>query len=125
MQLVIGQENGETASIEVDDNTAQTLQGKRIGDEFDGSVVGLDDYTLAVTGGSDSEGFPMKRQIHGTGRKKVLLSAGTGARKLEDGERTRKSVRGNTVSEEIVQLNCEVVESGSETIEDLLEEEEE
>ncbi|MCJ7428818.1 MAG: 30S ribosomal protein S6e [Candidatus Nanohaloarchaeota archaeon QJJ-5] len=124
MQLVIGQEDGTTASIEVDDDTAQTLNGRQIGDEFDGSVVGLDGYTLAVTGGSDSEGFPMKRQIQGTGRKKVLLSEGTGARNLEDGERTRKSVRGNTVSEEIVQLNCQVVESGSETIEALLEEDE-
>lgn len=124
MQLVIGQDDGTTTSIEVDDDTAQTLHGKQIGDEFDGSVVSLDGYTLAVTGGSDEDGFPMKRQIQGTGRKKVLLSEGTGAQNLEDGERTRKSVRGNTVSEEIVQLNCQVVESGSETIEDLLDEEE-
>lgn len=124
MQLVIGQDDGTTTSIEVDDDTAQTIHGKQIGDEFDGSVVDLDGYTLAVTGGSDEDGFPMKRQIQGTGRKKVLLSEGTGAQNLEDGERTRKSVRGNTVSEEIVQLNCQVVEAGDETIEDLLDEEE-
>ena len=38
-----------THQIEVEDGKA--LNGLVIGDEFDGGIVGLDGYTLKVTGG--------------------------------------------------------------------------
>ena len=44
--------------IEVEDG--KELNGLVIGDEFDGSIVGLDGYTLKITGGSDKNGFTMK-----------------------------------------------------------------
>jgi len=46
-------------------------------------------------------------------------------REDEDGVRRRKSVRGNTVSGEIEQLNTVVIEEGSKSVDELLNEEDE
>ncbi|MDY6776538.1 MAG: 30S ribosomal protein S6e [Candidatus Nanohaloarchaea archaeon] len=120
MQAVVGTLDGDTHQFELDDKQAQALTGKQIGDEIDGSTVGLNGYTLEITGGSDREGFPMKEAVEGTQRKRLLVKEGTGARDLEKGERKRKSVRGNTVSNQISQLNLKVVEEGDEGIESIL-----
>ncbi len=124
MQITIGAKDGNTYSKEIGETQVNTLKGKRIGQEFDGSVVGLDGYKLKITGGSDKDGFPMKKNLHGTARRKVLVKGGTGVKNLENGERKRKTMRGNTVAEDIEQLNTKVVEEGSEDIEELLNDEE-
>ncbi|MDO8640396.1 MAG: S6e family ribosomal protein, partial [Nitrosarchaeum sp.] len=51
-------------------------------------------------------GVPMRKDIHGSARKYVLLSKGIGLQAAEIGQRARKLMRGNTVSEEIYQINC-------------------
>jgi len=61
---------------------------------------------MKITGGSDKSGVPMRADIHGGARKYVLLSKGVGLNNAEKGERIRKLVRGNTISEEIYQINC-------------------
>ena len=48
----------------------------------------------------------MRNDIHGAARKYVLLSKGVGLQDAETGQRVRKLMRGNTVSEEIYQVNC-------------------
>jgi len=48
----------------------------------------------------------MRSDIHGAARKRVLLSKGVGLQDAETGQRVRKLMRGNTISEEIYQLNC-------------------
>ncbi len=121
MQLVIGQQDGSTYSMELEDSQANALQGLQMGDEVDGSAVGLQGYTLEITGGSDRDGFPMKKQLQGTARRKVLVTGGTGIKGLEDGERRRISLRGNTVADDIAQLNCRVVEEGDKSIKALVE----
>ena len=123
MEITIGTQDGETFQTTVE-NPSQ-LVGNQIGESFDGGIVGLSGYKLEITGGSDRDGFPMKESIEGTGRRRVLLKDGVGLDVEEDGERQRKSVRGNTVSEEIEQLNTKVVESGSKTVEELLNAEDE
>lgn len=121
MQVTIGTEDGETFQTEVED--ASRLTGKKIGEEFDGGIVGLDGYTLEITGGSDKDGFPMRDSIEGPARRKILLEDGAGLKEDEDGVRRRKSVRGNTVSEDIQQLNTTVSEEGSKSVEELFSEE--
>ena len=123
MQVTIGTSDGETFQQEIEE-TGQLI-GKKVGEEFDGGIVGLEGYTLKVTGGSDTSGFPMRKSIEGSERKRVLLEEGAGIEEDEDGVRRRKSVRGNTVSDEIEQLNTTVVEEGSKSVEELLNEEEE
>lgn len=123
MQVTIGTSDGETFQQEIED-TGQLI-GKKVGEEFDGGIVGLSGYTLKITGGSDRSGFPMRKSIEGSERKKVLLEDGAGIDEKEDGVKRRKSIRGNTVSDEIQQLNTTVVEEGSKPVEELLGEEEE
>ena len=92
-------------SKELKDSDANPLLGLELGQETDASVVGLNGK-LKLTGGSDKSGVPMRNDIHGAARKYVLLSKGVGLQDAEKGQRVRKLMRGNTVSEEIYQINC-------------------
>jgi small subunit ribosomal protein S6e len=96
-----------------------SLIGKKIGDNFDGSLIGLTGFSLQITGGSDKDGFPMRPDLLGSLRKRALLTKGIGFRgrkKIKKkvfkvkGMRKRKYIRGNTISDEIVQVNCKVIE---------------
>lgn len=123
MQITIGTQDGDTYQKEIED--ASQIFGTQIGESFDGGIIGLSGYELEVTGGSDRDGFPMKEAIEGTERKRILLKDGVGIKTEIEGERRRKSVRGNTVSNQIEQLNTKVVEAGSKSVEELLNESEE
>ena len=123
---VVVSNKAETYQMEVDDTKA--LNGLVIGDEFDGGLVGLDGYTLKITGGSDKNGFTMKKDVPGTRRIKSLLTGGIGYHPKADGVKRRKSVRGNTIADDIVQINSVVVNEGAKPIAEILgagEEEEE
>jgi len=89
---------------------AVSLIGLKVGQKFDGSMVGLDGFTLQVTGGSDKDGFPMRPEVDGSQRKKLLLIGNPGFNPRFDGERKRKYVRGNQISDDIMQVNCKIVE---------------
>lgn len=92
------------------DKEAPSVIGLKIGDNFDGSMLGLNGFTLQICGGSDKEGFPMRPEIPGANRKKVLLSDAPGFHPTKEGQRKRKLVRGNQVSDSIMQLNCKIIE---------------
>ena len=95
------------------------LLGKKLGETLSGDSVGLHGYELQITGGSDKEGFPMRMDMPGIARKRALLSGGVGFRPLRKGQRKRKSVRGNTISESIVQVNAKVTKDGAKPIHEL------
>lgn len=92
------------------------LIGKKIGEKVPGSVAGLDGYELELTGGSDKDGFPMRKDVDGTARKKILISSPPGFHPGTPGMRKRKSVRGNTISEDTVQINSKVIKYGSKAL---------
>ena len=94
--------------------------GLKIGDEFSGDIIGLSGYTLKITGGTDKDGFPMHPSVEGVGRKKILLSSPPCFHPKRKGERRRKMVRGNTISQDIVQINCKVVKKGEKPLEELI-----
>jgi small subunit ribosomal protein S6e len=96
------------------------LLGKKIGDKFSGNHLGLAGYELEVTGGSDKEGFPMRRDVEGPGRKKILLSHGPGFHPVSRGRRKRKSIRGNTISPQISQINVKIISYGQKSVEESL-----
>jgi small subunit ribosomal protein S6e len=107
--------------MEVEAVLSKKLIGLKIGEEFDASMVGLDGYQLRITGGSDKNGFPMKRDVDGPRRIRSLLTGGVGFRSTRKGQRRRKTVRGNTLSDDIVQVNTIVVKKGKKSLTDLLE----
>jgi small subunit ribosomal protein S6e len=102
-------------AVEVEGARAAPLIGKRIGETIDGSVVGLSGHKLQITGGSDKDGFPMRPNIHGGVRVRAILSGGVGFHSKQEGERRRKTLRGNVITEEIVQINMKIIEKPRKT----------
>ena len=105
-----------TYQLELDDKDAKIVNGLKIGDEFNGGVLGLKGYKLQITGGSDKNGFPMKPDVDGSCRFKSLVSGGIGFKPTRKGLRRRKTVRGNTIADDISQINVKVSERGEQTL---------
>jgi small subunit ribosomal protein S6e len=105
--------------IEVEQSRGTGIIGKKLGDEFDGDIIGLAGYRLKITGGSDKDGFPMLAGQSGQGKRKVLLIRAPGFHPRINGQRKRKLVRGDTLSEDIVQINTKVVKAGERSLEEL------
>jgi small subunit ribosomal protein S6e len=95
-------------SKEVKELEARLFLGKKLGEVVDASSLGLG--AVKITGGSDKAGFPMRQDVLGGGKNYVLMTGGAGFHAAEEGVKKRKLVRGNTVTEEIYQLNLKKVE---------------
>lgn len=104
-KLTVSDVKGKSVTKEIKDNEANALIGLQIGGQTDATIVGLSGK-ITITGGSDKSGVPIRGDVHGSARKYVLLSKGVGLQKAETGQRVRKLVRGNQISEEIYQINC-------------------
>ena len=121
MKIVIADpKSGRSYQTEVDDVKSKLLYDMKISEELDGSLIGLAGYKLKISGGTDKDGFPMRSDIHGTERRRILISGGVGIRKKEKGERLKKTVRGNTISDRIAQINLVVVTSGEKPVAEIL-----
>jgi len=105
--------DGKTYQTIVSGHHANSLIGRKIGDEFDGIFVGLPGYKLMISGGSDKSGVPMRVEIPGTARKKILISKSTGFHPKKKGQRRKKVIRGNTISAELSQVNMKITAFGS------------
>ena len=112
--------NGKSHQVKVSGHHANSLIGKKIGDEVDGIFVQLPGYKLLLTGGTDKNGFPMRRDFPGLGRRRLLLSKSKGFKSKEDGLRRKKSVRGNTINQDIVQINMKVKKYSTKSIDKLI-----
>jgi small subunit ribosomal protein S6e len=66
----------------------------------------------------------MRPDLPGVGRRRLLLSESKGFHPGERGMRKKKTVRGNTVSQDIVQINMKVIKHGSRSIDQLIKTEE-
>jgi small subunit ribosomal protein S6e len=120
-KLVINDvETRKSYQVEVEQTKAIGLIGKKIGEEITGDIFGLNGYTLKITGGTDKDGFPMHPSVRGPGRKKVLLAGPPGFHPKIKGQRKRKTVCGDTISDSIVQINAKVVKKGEKPITEML-----
>lgn len=104
-KITISDKTGKSITKELKEKDANPLLGLQLESEVDASIVGLAGK-MKIIGGSDKSGVPMRSDIHGGSRKYVLLSKGIGLRNVEKGQRIRKLIRGNTITEEIYQINC-------------------
>jgi small subunit ribosomal protein S6e len=120
MKIVISDpKSGKSFGVELPKDKESFLLGKKIGDVIEGGIFGADGYKLEIIGGSDISGFPMRRDISGPRRLKVVLSSGPGYRKKKKGLREKRNVRGNIIVDEIVQVNLKVVSPGQKPLDEI------
>ena len=116
-KLVISDpKSGMSVQKDADDEASKSFVGLKIGDSVKGELIDLTGYEFMLTGGSDYCGFPMRKDVPGVGRKKVLAYQGVGLRKLKKGILQRKTVCGNTVHPKTSQINLKVVKQGTTNI---------
>jgi small subunit ribosomal protein S6e len=108
--IISDPEEGTSKAVELEDTRAAPLIGRKIGEILDGSIVDMPGNKVQITGGSDKDGFPMRPSVHGGVRKGVILSGGVGFNPQNEGQRKRKTVRGNVITDDIVQINLKIVE---------------
>jgi small subunit ribosomal protein S6e len=108
--IVSDPEAGTSKVVELEEARAVPFIGRKIGETVDGAIVDLPAHKLQIMGGSDKDGVPMRPNVHGGVRRNVVLSGGTGFNPQNKGERRRKTVRGNVVTDEIVQINTKIIE---------------
>jgi small subunit ribosomal protein S6e len=108
--IISDPQDGKSKVVEVEEARAVPFIGRKLGEIIDGIVVDMPATKLQILGGSDKDGVPMRGNVHGGIRRQVVLSEGAGFKPKRDGERKRKTVRGDTISDEIVQINLKIVE---------------
>jgi small subunit ribosomal protein S6e len=108
--IVSDPQAGTSKVVEIEEARAAPFIGRRLGEIIDGSAVDLPAHTVQILGGSDKDGVPMLGNVHGGVRRRVVLSGGAGFKAKKKGERKRKTVRGNIITDEIVQINMKIVE---------------
>lgn len=130
-KINIGEKTGKTYKLEVESDAFidKKLHEKIKGVDF---FKELDGYEFEITGASDKAGFPSLEKIDGIGLRNILLSYERGMKKrpkkegkrkrtdsTPSGLRLRKTVRGNTLSQDIVQINLKVVKEGNKKLSDI------
>ncbi|MEM0089749.1 MAG: 30S ribosomal protein S6e [Nitrososphaerota archaeon] len=115
---------GKAQTIQLTPQQFSLFIGKKIGDELDGSILGKSGFKIRITGGTDVDGFPMRPDVSGPRKVRVLLSGGVGFhprekppskrkkkrnRRKKEGLRKRVTVRGNMISEAIAQINAVLI----------------
>jgi len=117
-KVVIGTKKGKCIQKEIAEPDSKNIIGKKIGETIKGELLGLTGYEFEITGGSDHAGFPMRKDIQGTGRKRILSVQGIGMKKRRKGQRQRKTVCGNTIHTKTSQINIKITKEGKTPLEE-------
>ncbi len=108
-----GPGSGLSKLIEIDEKKFRPFEGKKIGDIVKGGFIGFANYEFEITGGSDSSGFPMRKDVHGPVKKRILVSKrAIGYKPRRKGEKRRKTVRGNEITFDMTLINLKVIMYG-------------
>ncbi len=115
-KLVIGQKDGKSVQKTLREPEAGVLLGLKIGDKVSGDKIGLAGYEFEIRGGSDYCGFPMRKDLPGSARKRIIATKGVGMRDNIQGLRKRKTVCGNAIHAKISQVNLKILKEGKEKL---------
>ncbi len=119
-KINIGDKAGKSYKIILKEPEAANLIGLKIGSSFNGSVLGLNGYEFKITGGSDNAGFPMRKEVMGSRRVRILTGKSVGLKKVKQkGWRRRKTFRGNTIADDIAQINVIAVKQGKKKLKEI------
>ena len=111
-KLNISNEKGLSKLIEIDEKKFR-FEGMKIGDTIKGGLIGFPNYEFEITGGSDASGFPMRKDVHGPVKKRILVSKrGIGYKPRRKGEKRRKTVRGNEITFDMTLINLKILKYG-------------
>jgi len=105
-------DKGRTFHLETD---SEEIIGKKIGDKISGTDISRDllGYEFEIKGSSDKAGFPGNKEIEGASLRKLLLKKGRFLKHVPSkGFRRKKTVRGNQISSDIIQVNLTVLKHG-------------
>jgi small subunit ribosomal protein S6e len=109
-QVVLSEPKTRKAvKLELKDPKSSFMIGLKIGQVVDANPIGVKGK-IKITGGSDKAGFPMRAGIQGTGKKYVNVADAPGFKPTTSGLRKRKLLRGETISEDIYQVNAVLTE---------------
>ncbi len=108
--IISDPETGKSQKVEIEDTQMSPLLGRRIGETMDGVIANLPGHRIQLTGGTDRDGIPMRPDVHGGVKARIILSGGVGFKPKKRGERKRVTIRGNMVSTDTTFLNFKIVE---------------
>tara|TARA_Y100000034_G_C6819279_1_gene368818 strand:- start:164 stop:691 length:528 start_codon:yes stop_codon:yes gene_type:complete len=117
--LTINDKNGKSYKKEVASPESDVFLNKRLKDDITGDSIGLKGYGLKITGGSDTQGFPIREDVIPGTRKRPLVVSGIGAKSKDKGVKQRKTVRGNIIDDNIKQINLKVEKEGANKLEEV------
>ncbi|MFX0049317.1 MAG: eS6 family ribosomal protein [Candidatus Hermodarchaeota archaeon] len=107
-----GPGKGLSKLIEIDEKKFR-FEGMKIGDTIKGGLIGFPNYDFEITGGSDASGFPMRKDVHGPVKKRILVSKkAIGYKPRRKGEKRRKTVRGNEITFDMTLINLKILKYG-------------
>ena len=107
--MIADPETGKTQKVEIEDARMTTLIGRRIGEVMDGTVANLPGKRIQLVGGIDKDGIPMRPDVHGGVKTRIIMSKGIGYKPKRKGERRRRIIRGNIVTIDTIFLNFKMV----------------
>jgi len=118
LRIVISDpKTGKSMQRIVKEENRKPFYGLKLGDKVRGELLDLTGFEFTLTGGSDDTGFPMRRDVQGTAKMRILASGGVGIKRaLTGGQRIRKTVSGNTVGTQTAQLNLKIDKAGKEDL---------
>jgi len=117
-KLVISERERSIARTVTDPQSAGFL-GKRIGEKIGGELLGASGYTFRISGGTDKSGFPLRPDLPGARQMRLYVGDGFGFHAPRRGMRKRRTFRGNTISEDTVQINLVVDQTGPKPLAEL------
>jgi ribosomal protein S6E (S10) len=115
-KVVISTKDGKSVQKELKSPEADAFLDKKIGDKIKGDELGFKGYEFEIRGGSDKAGFAMRFDVQGTARKSIFTTSGDGVWIPQKGKKYRKTVAGNTIHEDIAQINLKVIKQGAEPL---------
>ncbi len=130
-KINIAEKTGKTYKLEIE---SEDLPGKKLHDKIPGKdlLSDLEGYEFEIAGASDKAGFTAHKEVPGIGLKKIFLTYGKAMKKrprregkkktsnpTPKGLRLRKTVRGNTISSDITQINLKVLKEGNKKLSEI------
>lgn len=108
--IISNPKDGTSKLLALTSEQSSAIVGLKIGETFEGERIGAPGLKLQIRGGSDKSGFPMRPDLQGGVKRRILVSTGPGFKPSAPGERVKKMMRGNTITDDIVQVNLRMVE---------------